>query len=113
MDEAGENEISISWVKSNPLSKRFEKEKDEVECIYAFNNKAISGVPIAGVSAGKKIVLRQTLAEVHEQLQCLLEVAENDYALLQSTCFYGDFNCMVFRGVCGIIWCFVGFMCVV
>ncbi|CAB3989196.1 Hypothetical predicted protein, partial [Paramuricea clavata] len=84
VDEAGENEISISWVKSNPLSKRFKKEEDEVECIYAFNNKAISGVPIAGVSAGKKVVLRQTLAEVHEQLQCLLEMAENDYALLQT-----------------------------
>ncbi len=93
VDEASENEISISWVRSSPLSKRAKKtESDTVECVYAFNNKAISGVPIAGLSAGRKTVLRKTLAEVHQQMQCLLEMAENEQTLLQSTY---DFNCVV------------------
>ena len=87
MDEAGENEISISWVSStNLLSKRLDKEGDHVDCIYAFNNKAISGVPIAGLTAGRKTVLRKTLVDVHQQLKCLLEMAENDSTLLQCKC---------------------------
>ena len=88
MEEAGENEISISWVSStNLLSKRLDEEGDDhVDCIYAFNNKAISGVPIAGLTAGRKTVLRKTLMDVHQQLQCLLEMAENDSTLLQCKC---------------------------
>ena len=87
MDEAGENEVSISWVSSNPLSrliKKTEEESDHLECVYAFNNKAVSGPSIAGVNVGKKTVLRKTLIDVHEQLQFLLEMAEIDHALLQS-----------------------------
>ena len=86
VDEAGENEISISWVSPNPVSKRFKAKNDDVECIYAFNNKAISGVPITGVNAGRKTVLRKTLVDVHEQLQSLLEMAENEEILVQGTC---------------------------
>jgi hypothetical protein len=64
-------------------SERFKAESENVECIYAFNNKAISGAPITGVNAGKKTVLRETLIEVHEQLQSLLEMAENEQISLQ------------------------------
>ena len=99
MEDAGENEISISWMSSNLLSKRVEKGGDYVECIYAFNNKAISGVPVTGVTAGRKTVLRKTLVDVHQQLQSLLEMAENDNTLLQSTCLCGDLWCVVWCGV--------------
>ena len=88
----------------DPLSKQFKKENDKhVQCIYAFNSKAISGLPVTGVTAGKKTVLRQTLDEIHQQLQCLFEMAEIDHTLLQSTCLCID---MVWCGTVryGMVW---------
>ena len=96
MDEAGENEVSIHWLSSDSISKR--GKSDSVDCIYAFNTKAISGVPMPGISSGKKTVLRETLSEVHEQLQSLLEMAESDPTLLPGMVWYG----VVW---CGMVWC--------